>query len=84
MSTNQENGSLRYNDHSVPSRRPNLVLINKKKRTCLHIDFTVAVREKIEKEDKQLDVARKMKHGDSDTKCFWNPQNGYESIVRIG
>ena len=53
--------------HWIPARRPELVLINKKKRTCYLVDFAISVdrREKIkenEKTNKHLDLARELKN----------------------
>ena len=50
----------------IPARRPDLVLINKKKRTCHRVDFAVPVDHWIkikenEKVDKYLDLARELK-----------------------
>ena len=43
-------------DHLIPARRPNLVIINKKKRTSGIMDFTVpADHEKKIKENKKRD-----------------------------
>ena len=55
-------------DHPIPARRPDLVLINKKKkkekRTCQLVDFPANHRVKMkenEKMDKYLDLARELK-----------------------
>ena len=53
-------------DHLIPARRPDLVLINKKERTCQLVDFAVPedyrVKQKEnEKMDKYLDLARDLK-----------------------
>ena len=53
-------------DHLIPARRPNLILINKKKRICKIVAFTVLADHKInlkesEKKDKYLDLARELK-----------------------
>ena len=53
-------------DHLIPARRPDLVLINKKKRTCQLVDFAVPADHRVklkesEKIDKYLDLARELK-----------------------
>ena len=53
-------------DHLIPARRPDLMIINKKKRTCKIVDFAVPADHKIklkeyEKKDKYLDLAREVK-----------------------
>ena len=53
-------------DHLIPARRPDLIIINKKKRICKIVDFAVLVDHIIklkesEKEDKYLDLARELK-----------------------
>ena len=52
--------------HLIPARRPDLVLINKKKRICKIVDFGVPADHRInlkesEKKDKYLDLARELK-----------------------
>ena len=52
--------------HLISARRPNLITINKKKRTCKIVDFAVPAEERIklkecEKKDKYLDLARELK-----------------------
>ena len=47
-------------DHLIPARRPDLIIINKKKRTCKIVDIAVPADHKIklkecEKKDKYLD-----------------------------
>ena len=63
-------------DHLTPARRPDLIIINKrkkeKKRTCKIVDFAVPADQRIklkecEKKDKYLDLARKLKK-------LWNMQ----------
>ena len=69
-------------DHLNSARRPNLIIINKKKtRICKIVDFAVpaVLRIKLkecEKRDKYLDLARELKktmehEGDKYTKCDW-------------
>ena len=53
-------------DHLISARRPDLVIINKKKRTCRIVDFAVTDdhRGKLkenEKRDKNLDLAKELK-----------------------
>ena len=63
-------GILRQIDHQIPNRRPNLVLINKEKRTCYLADFTIPANHRMEMKEseyinKYLDLARELKK-------FWN------------
>ena len=53
-------------DHLIPVRRPDLIIINKRKRICKIVDFDVPADHRInlkesEKKDKYLDLAREMK-----------------------
>ena len=53
-------------DHLIPTRRPDLIIINKRKRICKIVDFAVPVDHRInlkerEKKDKYLDLARELK-----------------------
>ena len=53
-------------DHLIPARRPDLVLINKKRKTCRIVDFAVPADHRVkikenEKRDKYLDLARELK-----------------------
>ena len=53
-------------DHLIPARRPDLIIINKKKRICKIINFTVPADHRIklkesEKKDKYLNPARELK-----------------------
>ena len=66
-------------DHLLPARRPDLVIINKKKRICKIVYFTVLADHRIkvkecEKKDKYLDLAREL------TK-LWNMKVTIVSIV---
>ena len=59
-------------DHLILARRPDLIIINKKKRTCKIVDLAVPADHGIklkecEKKDKYLDLARKLKK-------LWNMQ----------
>ena len=53
-------------DHQITARRPDLVIINKKKRTCQIVDFVVLDDHRVklkenEKRDKYRDLARELK-----------------------
>ena len=53
-------------DQLIPARRPDLIIINKKKRICKIVDFAVQADYRInlkesEKKDKYLDFARELK-----------------------
>ena len=53
-------------DHLIPARRPDLIIINNKKRICKIVDFAVPGDHRInlkksEKKDKYLDFARELK-----------------------
>ena len=53
-------------DHLIPARRPDLIIINKRKRICKIVDFVVPADHRInlkesEKKDKCLDLARELK-----------------------
>ena len=59
-------------DHLIPARRPGLITINNKKRTCKIVNFAVPADHRIklkecEKKDKYLDLARELKK-------LWNMQ----------
>ena len=59
-------------DHLISARRPDLIIINKKKRICKIVDFAVPADHRIklkecEKKDKYLDLARELKK-------LWNIQ----------
>ena len=59
-------------DHQIPARRPDLIIINKKKRTRKIVNFAVPEDHRIklkecEKKDKYLDLARELKK-------LWNMQ----------
>ena len=50
-------------DHLTPARRPDLIIINKKKTICKIVDFAVSADHRInlkecEKRDKYLDIVR--------------------------
>ena len=53
-------------DLLIPARRPDLIIINKKKRICKIVDFAVPADHRINlkecaKKDKYLDLARELK-----------------------
>ena len=53
-------------DHLIPTRRPDLIIINKKTRICKIVNFAVPGDHRInlkesEKKDKYLDLAREIK-----------------------
>ena len=55
-----------HTDHLISARRPDLIIINKKKRICKNIVFAFAADHRIklkecEKKDKYLDLVRKLK-----------------------
>ena len=62
-------------DHIIPARRPDLIIINKKKkRTCKIVDFAVPGDDRIkleecEKRDKYLTLVEHV--GDNYTNCNW-------------
>ena len=65
-------------DHLIPARRPDLIIINKKKRTCKIVDtiklcHRIKLKER-EKKDKYLDLARELKK-------LWNMQVTIKPIV---
>ena len=73
-----------HTDHLISARRPDFIIINKRKRICKIVDFAVLSDQRIKlkeckKKDKYVDLARelkkKMEHvGDDYTNCdryFW-------------
>ena len=68
-------------DHLILVRRPDLIIINHKKRTCKIVDIAVPTDHRIklkecEKKDKYIDLARELKKtvvhaGDNYTNCNW-------------
>ena len=55
-----------WTDYLISARRPDLIIINKKKRTCEIVDFAVPADHRIklkesEKKDNYLDLARELK-----------------------
>ena len=68
-----------HTDHLISARRPDLIIINKKKRICKIADFAVSADHRIklkecEKKDKYHDLARELKK-------LWNIQVTIISIV---
>ena len=66
-------------DHLIPARRPNLILINMKRRTCNLMDFGVPADHRVKTEeskniDKYLDLGRDT----NSNLCTWN---GPQSLV---
>ena len=55
-----------HTDHPIPARRPDQIIIAKKKRTCKIFDFAVPADHRIklkecEKKDKYLGLSRELK-----------------------
>ena len=55
-----------HTDHLILAKRPEFIVINKKKRTCKTVDFAIPADHRIklkevEKKDKYLDLARELK-----------------------
>ena len=66
-------------DHLIPARRPDFIIINKKKSICKFVDFAVPTDHRInlkesEKMDKHLDLARELKK-------LWNMKETILPIV---
>ena len=67
--------------HLMSARQPDLVIVNKKPRTCRTVDFAVPADHRVKfteskKKDKYQDIARKLKkiiehESDGDTNCNW-------------
>ena len=54
-------------DHLISARKPDLIIINKKKKICKTVDFAVPADHRIklkecEKRDKYLSLARELKN----------------------
>ena len=70
-----------HTDHLITARRPDLIITNKRKRTCKIVDFAVPADHRIklkecEKKDKYLDLDREFKKsveyaGENYTNCDW-------------
>ena len=77
-------------DHLISARRPDLIIVNKKKRTYKIVDFVVLadLRVKLKeskKNGKYLNLARELKktvehESDSDTNCDWCSWYSHQSI----
>ena len=66
-------------DHLISARRPDLIIINAKKKTCKIVDFAVPADHRIklkesEKKDKYLDLSRELKK-------LWNMKLRIKLIV---
>ena len=66
-------------DHLISARRPDLIIINQKKRICKIVDFAVPADHRIklkesEQKDKYLDLARELKK-------LWNTKVTIISII---
>ena len=66
-------------DQLISARRTEIIIINKKKRTCKIVDFAVSAYHRIklkenEKKDKYLDLARELKK-------LWNMKETFIPIV---
>ena len=66
-------------DHLISARKPELIIISKKKRICKIVDFAVPADHRIilkerEKKDKYLDLARELKK-------LWNMKVTIVTIV---
>ena len=48
-------------DHLIPVRRPDLIIINKRKRICKNVDFAIPADQRINLKDKYLDLVWKLK-----------------------
>ena len=53
-------------DHRISARRPDLIIINEKERTCRIVDFAIPADHRVklkesEKRDKYLDLTRELK-----------------------
>ena len=70
-----------HTNHLISARRPHLIIINKRKRTCKIVDFAVPAEHSVklkecEKKDKYLDLAKELKktmeHASHNyTNCNW-------------
>ena len=73
-------------DHLISTRRLDLIIINKKKRTCRIVDFAFLADHRVklkenEKKDKYLNLARELKHESDDyTNCNWCPYYNHKGI----
>ena len=77
-------------DHLISVRQPDLIIINKKERTCRIVDFAVSANYRVklkecEKRDKYMDLARKfLKYGEHEsydyTNCDWCSWYSHQKI----
>ena len=79
-------------DYLIPARRPDLVLINKKKRTCWIVDFAVpTILSEIQRKWKERQVPghcqrtkNPMEYEDeSDTNCSWSTWNSSQRFEKV-
>ena len=57
-------------DNSIPNRKPDLLLVNKNKRTCPQVDFDILADHRVKgKESKKLDKHQDFARG---MKKFWH------------
>ena len=56
-------------DHVIEARRPDLVLVDKKKRICKIIDFAFPGDSRIEEEEKDRKISRLEKGVTEDVEC---------------
>ena len=77
-------------DHLFLARRPDQVIVNKKKRTCRIVDFAGWSRgkteKKSEKRDKYQELARELKkttdhESGGDTNCNWRGRYNHQRIL---
>ena len=66
-------------DSQIPARRPDLIIINRKKRICKFVDFAIPADHRInlkecEKKDKYIDLGRELKR-------LWNMKVTIAPIV---
>ena len=72
-------------DHLISVRRPDQVIIDKKKRTCRIVDYVIPADHRVKlkenkKKDKYLDLARelkKTKEHEIDGDINWNRRAGF-------
>ena len=79
-------------DHLIPARRPDLIIINKRKRICKIVDFVVLADHRInlkegEKKDKYLDLAREFKktveqESNDCANCDWCVRHSNKRIIK--
>ena len=76
-------------DHLIPTRKPNLVIINKKQKNNSRVDFAVPENHRMktkenEKRENYLYIARELKtvehESNGDTICNWLVLNGTQEL----